>query len=128
MHDTNGPVLLSQREREVIALALEGLTTSEMAHTLKVSPATIKAHLLKIYRKSGVKRRVQLVRLAEAVSWPRPTGDTTAEARAGKIGRLSVTACQWSGLDTAAVGELLIREKENPYADENEALSARREV
>ena len=67
MQDENAQVMLSQKEREVVLLAVEGLTTAEIAHTLKVSPSTIKVHLLKIYRKSGVKRRVQLVKLAEAL-------------------------------------------------------------
>jgi DNA-binding CsgD family transcriptional regulator len=67
MQDEDAQVLLSQREREVIALAVEGLTTAEIAHTLKVSPSTIKVHLLKIYRKLGVKRRIQLVKFAEAL-------------------------------------------------------------
>jgi DNA-binding CsgD family transcriptional regulator len=58
---------LSQREREVVLLAVEGLTTGEMARTLQVSPSTIKAHLLKIYRKLGIKRRMQLVKFAKAL-------------------------------------------------------------
>jgi DNA-binding CsgD family transcriptional regulator len=58
---------LSQREREVVLLAVEGLTTGEMARSLQVSPSTIKAHLLKIYRKLGIKRRIQLVKFAKAL-------------------------------------------------------------
>ena len=58
---------LSQRERELVSLAVEGLTTGEMARSLQVSPATVKAHLLKIYRKLGIKRRVQLAKFAKAL-------------------------------------------------------------
>ena len=58
---------LSQRERAVVLLAVEGLTTGEMARSLQVSPATIKAHLLKIYRKLDIKRRVQLAKFAKAL-------------------------------------------------------------
>jgi DNA-binding CsgD family transcriptional regulator len=58
---------LSQREREVVLLAVEGLTTGEMARSLQVSPATIKAHLLKIYRKLGIRRRIQLVKFVKAL-------------------------------------------------------------
>ncbi len=57
---------LSQREREVILLAVDGLTTEEMARSLQVSPSTIKAHLLKIYRKLGIRKRVQLVRFVDS--------------------------------------------------------------
>jgi DNA-binding CsgD family transcriptional regulator len=60
-------VTLSQREREVVLLAVEGLTTEEMARSLQISPSTIKAHLLKIYRKLGIKRRVQLVKFVNAL-------------------------------------------------------------
>ncbi len=59
--------MLSQREREVVLLAVEGLTTEEMAQSLRVSPATIKTHLQKIYRKLGIKKRVQLAKFAKAV-------------------------------------------------------------
>ena len=67
MQDKNAEALLSQREREVMLLAVEGLTTREMAQALDISPATIKTHLLKIYRKAGIKNRVQLVRLVAAL-------------------------------------------------------------
>ncbi len=60
--------ILSQREREVALLALNGLTTDEMARSLEVSPATIKAHLLKIYRKLGIRKRVQLVKYVSNLS------------------------------------------------------------
>ena len=59
--------LLSQRERDVVLLAVEGLTTDEMARSLRISPATIKAHLLKIYQKLGIKRRVQLAKFASVL-------------------------------------------------------------
>lgn len=48
----------------MVSLAVEGLTTEEMARSLQISPATIKAHLLKIYQKLGIKRRVQLAKFA----------------------------------------------------------------
>ncbi len=60
--------ILSQREREVALLAINGLTTDEMARSLEVSPATIKAHLLKIYRKLGIRKRVQLVKYVSNLS------------------------------------------------------------
>ncbi len=65
MQVENAISTLSQRERQVILLAVDGLTTEEMARNLQVSPSTIKAHLLKIYRKLGIKKRVQLVRFID---------------------------------------------------------------
>ena len=63
----NVETTLSQREREVVLLAVDGLTTEEMAQSLEVSPSTIKAHLLSIYRKLGIKKRVQLIRFADTL-------------------------------------------------------------
>ncbi|HVN24523.1 MAG TPA: helix-turn-helix transcriptional regulator [Syntrophorhabdales bacterium] len=65
MLSENVETTLSQREREVVLLAVDGLTTEEMAQSLEVSPSTIKAHLLNIYRKLGIKKRVQLIRFAD---------------------------------------------------------------
>ncbi|MGH2468015.1 MAG: helix-turn-helix domain-containing protein, partial [Candidatus Limnocylindrales bacterium] len=54
-------VELSAREREVLALALTGMTASAMAEALFVTEATIRSHLARIYAKVGVHNRVELV-------------------------------------------------------------------
>lgn len=54
---------LTQRELEVARLAGVGLRTREIADALFISDATVKSHLNRVYRKLGLKNRVQLSRL-----------------------------------------------------------------
>jgi two-component system, NarL family, nitrate/nitrite response regulator NarL len=58
-----GPAL-TEREREVLALAAEGVTTPEIAARLELSAATVKTHLQKAYEKLGVTDRTAAVALA----------------------------------------------------------------
>jgi DNA-binding NarL/FixJ family response regulator len=52
---------LTRREREVLELLSEGSTTSSIARRLGISPRTVEAHAGKLYRKLGVRTRVQAV-------------------------------------------------------------------
>ena len=52
---------LSEREREVLNLALTGLSARAMADRLTLTEATIRSHLLRIYAKVGVSGRVELL-------------------------------------------------------------------
>lgn len=52
---------LSPREREVLALLAEGLTTAQIAHKLVISSSTVKTHVHHILRKLGASNRPEAV-------------------------------------------------------------------
>ena len=54
---------LTATERRIARLIAEGLRNREIAQTLFVSPATVEAHLTRIYRKLGIRSRSELARL-----------------------------------------------------------------
>ncbi|GAB3975806.1 helix-turn-helix transcriptional regulator [Plantactinospora veratri] len=55
--------LLTGREREVAELTVTGATSRAIARQLQISPRTVDAHLMRIYRKLGVTSRTALVSL-----------------------------------------------------------------
>jgi DNA-binding NarL/FixJ family response regulator len=55
---------LTEREREVMALVVRGLSNSEIRRQLYLSEPTVKTHVGRILMKLGVRDRVQLVVLA----------------------------------------------------------------
>ena len=57
-------VRLTEREREVLLVAAEGLTAREIATRLGVRERTITTHLARIYGKLGVGSRLAAIRLA----------------------------------------------------------------
>jgi len=65
---TNQPpapgLTLTEREREVLALMIEGLNNTQIAGSLTVSPSTIKSHVSNILAKLGVASRTEAVTLA----------------------------------------------------------------
>jgi len=64
--------LLTQREREVMALVAEGLTNDEIADRLFVSPVTVKTHVNRAMSKLGARDRAQLVVAAYQTGLVRP--------------------------------------------------------
>ncbi len=68
---------LTEREREVLAVAAEGLTAREIAARLGVAERTVTTHLGRIYAKLGVGTRVAAIRVATA-SGLVPAGDGRA--------------------------------------------------
>ncbi|ACU71008.1 transcriptional regulator, LuxR family [Catenulispora acidiphila DSM 44928] len=62
--DDDGPLgMLSEREREIAALAAAGLRSREIAQRLFLSPRTVEAHLGRVYRRLGVSSRGELPRI-----------------------------------------------------------------
>jgi len=55
---------LTEREREVLALMVEGLNNTQIAGKLSVSPSTVKSHVSNILSKLGVSSRTEAVTLA----------------------------------------------------------------
>ena len=55
---------LTHRETEVLTLVARGLTNTEVAQRLIISPNTVHAHLYSIYSKLGVSGRIAAARFA----------------------------------------------------------------
>jgi DNA-binding CsgD family transcriptional regulator len=62
---TDGDLLarLTRREREVVALAAEGLLDKEIAQRLGISYTTVRTHLDRSFQKLGINNRSRLARL-----------------------------------------------------------------
>jgi DNA-binding NarL/FixJ family response regulator len=54
------PADLTPREVEVLALIATGMTNTEIAESLFISPHTVKNHVTNIYRKIDVEDRTQI--------------------------------------------------------------------
>lgn len=80
MRSVAGATALTPREREVLGLVAEGLTNSQVAAALWISPGTVRRHLENTFAKLGVHTRtaaVAGVRPAEQPSF-RPPGPAGA--------------------------------------------------
>jgi FixJ family two-component response regulator len=58
---------LSERERQVMALATDGLLNKQIAFQLGISEITVKIHRGRVMRKMGAQSFADLVRIAEAL-------------------------------------------------------------
>jgi len=65
--------VLTEREREVLALVAQGLSNQEIAEQLVISPATAKTHVSRTMTKLHAHDRAQLVVLAYETGLVRPT-------------------------------------------------------
>ena len=62
--DTQGAMLLSNREQDVVRWLAEGRTNREIARELRLSENTVKNYLFRIFNKLGLSSRVEVVRYA----------------------------------------------------------------
>ena len=60
MGERRGPDQLSETEERVAELAAAGRTNPEIAAALFISPKTVEANLTRVYRKLGVRSRIEL--------------------------------------------------------------------
>jgi DNA-binding CsgD family transcriptional regulator len=68
------PDRLTAREAEVLTRIADGLSNTELARALHVSPATVKTLINHLYAKTGVKDRARAVRYAYQKGLTRPPG------------------------------------------------------
>jgi len=59
--NSGGTSVLSDREKDVVALIGQGFRNKEVAQRLKISEPTVKSHLSRIFRKLNVRSRSELV-------------------------------------------------------------------
>jgi DNA-binding NarL/FixJ family response regulator len=64
--------VLTEREREIVALVAQGLTNDEIAAELVLSPATARTHVSRAMVKLGARDRAQLVVFAYQSGLVRP--------------------------------------------------------
>lgn len=60
----NSKVLLSEREKEVLSLLCDGLSTNEIGEKVCLSPRTVEGHRLRILEKTGTKNTAGMVAYA----------------------------------------------------------------
>ena len=58
---------ITPREREILVLLADGLTMHQIGRRLGISPRTVETHVAKLYRKLGVRTRLQGVARAAAL-------------------------------------------------------------
>jgi DNA-binding NarL/FixJ family response regulator len=69
---TEAVATLTEREREILCLLASGLSNAELARRLFLSETTVKTHVSSVFRKLGVRDRVQAVIAAYDAGLVRP--------------------------------------------------------
>jgi DNA-binding CsgD family transcriptional regulator len=90
---------LTPAERQVLDLALEGLSARAIADELVLSEATIRSHLTRIYAKLGVRGRVELLAM-EGNQGPAHTPAQPGAAASGS----PYGAAPWAATGLAVAG------------------------
>ena len=66
------PTTLSTREREVMALVIDGMDNRGIGEKLGISPRTVEVHKSRVMTKLGARNLAELVRIAQALQPGRP--------------------------------------------------------
>ncbi|MEH1129979.1 response regulator transcription factor [Micromonospora sp. CPCC 206061] len=66
---TAGESPLTDREREVLRLAVDGTPPSEIAQALFLSTGTVRNYLSRILSKTGARTRIEAIRIAQDAGW-----------------------------------------------------------
>ena len=56
---------LTQREQTILGLLLQGMENAQICDQLSITVNTLKKHILNIYRKLGIRNRVQMFKLVK---------------------------------------------------------------
>lgn len=103
---------LSEREKEVVALLMEGKSNKQIASALHISPSTVEFHLRNIYNKAGVSSRVELI-----IKLRDSTVASEAEIPQNKTGRnLTDFVTDWKNTLSRIARELPMNDVINPNA------------
>jgi two-component system response regulator DesR len=63
------PDPLTERERQVLRLAADGISTSDVARQLNLSPGTVRNYLSEAIDKLGAANRIEAARIARGKGW-----------------------------------------------------------
>ena len=66
---THEPVILSDRELEILQLIAEGWSNRQIADHLYLSPHTVKNHVHNILKKMRVQHRLEAIKYASERQW-----------------------------------------------------------
>lgn len=103
---------LSEREKEVAALLMEGKSNKQIASALHISPSTVEFHLRNIYNKAGVSSRVELI-----IKLRDSTVASEAKIPQNKTGRnLTDFVTDWKNIFSRMVRESPMNNVFNPNA------------
>lgn len=72
---------LTFREKVVVKLICEGLTNKEIAARLSISEQTVKAHINRILKKTGVNNRQQLIKNFQNIPFPETLREEKASGK-----------------------------------------------
>lgn len=88
------------RQAELLALLDQGVSNEQMAEQLGMKLATVKSHLHILYRRSNVRSRTQMLRIARERGWLQPDPDeaTSLQGQRDALLRTLRDACGVLGI------------------------------